>query len=167
MKKNKKIIYKNFIQKKYLNSKYNSNINRKYLNILKNLILNLDNAKNTFHSLSNKFRFNFKTKELKKFKKFKTVVVIGMGGSVLGSEAIYSFLEQRIRKFFLFIDDINESHLVAIKKRHNLNKTLFIIISKSGNTIETLSNISALKIIKKNSNNVIIILLHLLKIIIN
>ncbi len=157
MKKNKKIIYKNFIQKKYLNSKYNSNINRKYLNILKNLILNLDNAKNTFHSLSNKFRFNFKTKELKKFKKFKTVVVIGMGGSVLGSEAIYSFLEQRIRKFFLFIDDINESHLVAIKKRHNLNKTLFIIISKSGNTIETLSNISALKIIKKNSNNVIII----------
>jgi glucose-6-phosphate isomerase len=157
VKKNKKIIYKNFIQKRYLNSKYNSSINRKYSNILKSLIINLDNTKDTFHLLSDKFRLNFQTKELKKFKKFKTVIVVGMGGSILGSEAIYSFLEKKIRKFFLFIDDINASQLIAIKKKHNLNKTLFIIISKSGSTIETLSNISALKIIKKNSNNVIII----------
>ena len=93
--KNKKIIYKNNIQKKHLNSIFNQQLNRKYFNILENITTNLDSAKNAFHSLSKKFRFNFKTKDLNKFKKFKTIVIIGMGGSVLGSEALYYFLEKK------------------------------------------------------------------------
>ena len=44
-----------------------------------------------------------------------------------------------------------------LKDKKNLNKILFIVISKSGNTIETLSNFMALKIIKKNSKNIIIV----------
>ena len=47
--------------------------------------------------------------------------------------------------------------LISFKKKENLSKILFIIISKSGNTIETLSNAFFLDIIKKNSKNVIII----------
>ena len=73
MKKNKKIIYKNFIQKKYLNLKLSRKFNNKYHHIFKNIIKNLDIAKDTFHSLSNKFNFNFKIKELSKFKKFRTI----------------------------------------------------------------------------------------------
>jgi len=155
--KNKKIIYKNNIQKKYLNSKFNHKLNKRYSNILKNIITNLDTTKNTFHSLSDKFKFNFKTKDLYKFKKFKTVVIIGMGGSILGSEALYYFLKEKIKKNFLFFNDIDDDKLKKLKTKQNLKKTLFIVISKSGNTIETLSNFFALQVIKKNSKNIIII----------
>ena len=42
--------------------------------------------------------------KIKKLNKFKTVVVIGMGGSILGSKAIYSFLKHKIKKnLFLLI----------------------------------------------------------------
>ena len=44
-----------------------------------------------------------------------------------------------------------------IFEKNSLSKVLFIIISKSGNTIETLSNSFSLKILKKNSKNIIII----------
>lgn len=157
MKKNKKIIYKNFIQKKYLNLKLSRKFNNKYHHIFKNIIKNLDIAKDTFHSLSNKFNFNFKIKELSKFKKFRTIAIIGMGGSILGSEAIYSFLGKKIKKEFLFFDNIDQDKLQKLKTQKDLKKILFIVISKSGNTIETLSNMFALQIIKKNSKNIIII----------
>ncbi len=155
--KNKHIIYKNNIQKKCLNSKLNKRLNTKYSDIFKNIITNLNTTRNTFHSLSNKFKFNFKSKELDRFKKFKTIVIIGMGGSILGSEALYCFLKEKIKKNLLFFDDIDEDRLNDLKAKQDLKKILFIVISKSGNTIETLSNLFALKIIKKNSKNIIII----------
>ncbi len=157
MKKNNKIIYKTFIQKEFLNSKSNKKINKKFSNILNNIIINLDTSKNIFNSLSYKFKLNFKIKDLNKFKKFNTVVVVGMGGSILGAEAIYLFLKKKIKKDFLFLDNIDEDKLQRIRNKREFNKTLFIIISKSGNTIETISNIRALKIIKKRSKNIIII----------
>ena len=155
--KNQKIIYKNNIQKKYLNLSLNKKLNKKYSDVLKNIITNLDTNKDAFHSLSNEFKFNFKKKDLHKFKKFQTVVVIGMGGSILGSEALYFFLKDKIKKKFLFFDDIHEDKLKELKTTHDLKKVLFIAISKSGNTIETLSNLLSLKIIKKNSKNIILI----------
>ena len=156
MNKNKKIIYKNFIQKEFFNSKNNKKINKKFFDILNSITFNLDSSKSVISSLSNKFKFNFRIKDLNRFKKFNTVVVIGMGGSILGSEAIYFFLK-RIKKDFIFLNNIDEDELQKIKSKKKLSKILFIIISKSGNTIETLSNITALKIIKKRSKNIIII----------
>ena len=41
-------------------------------------------------------------KKIKKFKKFKTIIIIGMGGSILGSKAIYSFLKYKIKKKIYF-----------------------------------------------------------------
>ena len=155
--KNQKIIYKNNIQKKYLKLSLNKKLNKKYSDVLKNIITNLDTNKDAFHSLSNKFKFNFKKKDLHKFKKFQTVVVIGMGGSILGSETLYFFLKDKIKKKFLFFDDIHEDELKKFKTKHDLKKVLFIAISKSGSTIETLSNLLSLKIIKKNSKNIILI----------
>jgi len=155
--KSKKIIYKNFIQKEFFNSKNNKKINKKFFDILNSITFNLDSSKSSINSLSNKFKFNFKIKDLNRFKKFNTVVIIGMGGSILGSEAIYFFLKKRIKKDFIFLNNIDEDELQRIKSKQKLSKILFIIISKSGNTIETLSNIRALKIIKKRSKNIIII----------
>ena len=62
--KNKEIIYKNNIQKKYLNSTLNRRLNKKYSNILKNIISNLDNTKDAFHSLSKKFYYFHQRKDL-------------------------------------------------------------------------------------------------------
>jgi len=137
--------------------KKNKKINKKFSNILNNIVINLDKSKNAFNSLSNQFKLSCKLKDLNKFKRFNTVVVIGMGRSILGAEAIYHFLKKKIKKEFLFLNNIDEEELKEIKDKKNLNKILFIIISKSGNTVETLSNIRALKIIKKGSKNIIII----------
>ena len=155
--KNKKITYRNNIQKKYLNLILNKKLDKKYSNILKHIVTNLDTKKDTLHSLSKKFKFNFNTKDLNKFKKFKTIVVIGMGGSILGSEALYYFLEKKIKKNFLFFNDIDEDKLKKLKTKKDLKNIFFIVVSKSGNTIETLSNFFTLDIAKKNSKNIIII----------
>ena len=80
-----------------------------------------------------------------------------MGGSILGAESIYQFLKDKIKKKIYFFDDIDQEKILNFKKKINLKSVLFIVISKSGETIETLSNSFFLKIFKKNSKNVIII----------
>ena len=133
--------------------KYQKLFNQECSDILKNI----DNTKNMFNFLSDKFKLNFNTKELSKFKKYQNIALIGMGGSILGSEAIKDFLIHKIKKKVFFFNDINPDLIYRTKKIINLKKTLFIIISKSGSTVETLSNFLSLKIIKKNSKNIILI----------
>ena len=96
-------------------------------------------------------------KDIEKFKKYKKIVLIGMGGSILGSKAIYSFLKKKIKIQVHFFDNLDEDKLIFFKKKNNLTQTLFIAISKSGETLETLTNLFDLKILKKNSKNLIII----------
>tara|TARA_Y100000590_G_scaffold124749_1_gene142753 strand:+ start:5297 stop:6469 length:1173 start_codon:yes stop_codon:yes gene_type:complete len=109
-----------------------------------------------FQSLlaSSKYSFNFK--DIKKFKKFNTVIVIGMGGSILGTKAIYSFLKHKIKKKFIFIDNLDQGFLNKIKKKYKLKNSLFLIISKSGNTSETIINAAYFKPFLKKSNVIII-----------
>ena len=154
----KNLIYKNYIQKKYLKKNKKNKLNILYKKIVYDVIKGLNNnLKNTFHVLSDRFKLNFDLKDLKQFNKYKSVAVIGMGGSILGAEAIYNFLGKKIKKKFYFFNDINNKKISHFKKKINLNKTLIIVISKSGNTIETLSNFLYLNIIKKNSKNVILV----------
>ena len=83
--------------------KKNKKIKKKFSNILNNIVINLDKSKNAFNSLSNQFKLSCKLKDLNKFKRFNTVVVIGMGGSILGAEAIYHFLKKKDKKrIFIF-----------------------------------------------------------------
>ena len=91
-----------------------------------------------------------------KFKKYKTIVIIGMGGSILGAKAIYSFLKHKIKKKLIFLDNLDEAYLKQIKKNKNLSKSLFLIISKSGNTNETILNMYFLKNLLKNNNTIIL-----------
>ena len=79
MKKIKNISFSNHIQKNYLKFKSIKDIKKKYQKIKEEIILNLDTPKNVLHSLSDKFEFSFKMNDLKKFKKFQTVVIIVMG----------------------------------------------------------------------------------------
>lgn len=127
MKKSKSTFGKNFITKRYLNSKFDKKLNQNYNNIIKNITLNLDNTKDSFHSLSKNFKFNFKIKEIEKFKKFKTVMIIGMGGSILGAQAIYSFLNKKIKKEFYFFDNLDEDKILQIKKKKDLTKYFLLL----------------------------------------
>ena len=154
---NKNLFLKNNIQSENLKSSSSRYLSKKFEKIFLEIKRDIKDVKKTIHILDDKLKFNFKTRNLKKFKNFKTIVLIGMGGSILGSEAIYNFFKKKIKKKFYFFDDLNENKIIEFKKKENISKTLFIIISKSGNTIETLSNIFSLNIMKKNLKNIILI----------
>ena len=84
------------------------------------------------------------TEEFKKYAsnvKQKNVVVIGIGGSTLGTYAIYKFLKhsKKLEKKLFFLETTDPIDIQAKIDDINLEDTLFIVISKSGTTVETLS----------------------------
>ncbi len=111
---------------------------------------------NLFKSFIPNSNYNFNFRDIKSFKKLQTVIVIGMGGSILGTKAIYSFLKHKIRKKFIFIDNLDQEFLKKIKKENNLSRALFLAVSKSGNTNETIINLSYFKPFLKKSNVIVI-----------
>ena len=111
---------------------------------------------NLYNSFFENYKYDFDFKKIKKFKKFRTVIVIGMGGSILGAKAIYSFLKHKIKRKFIFIDNLDQVYLNKIKKKYRLSRALFLIISKSGNTNETIINSSYFKTFFKKSNVLVI-----------
>ena len=127
------IEFKNFHKKKKL---------FKVKKILNRILVNYSKGNNLILlSLSKKYKYSFKFQNLKRYKKFKYFKIFGMGGSSLGAEAIYFFLHKKIKKKFQFVNNIN------LSKKDNFKNTKFnIIISKSGNTLETLSNLNSQKI---------------------
>ena len=150
------IYLKNCIGPTYFNKKIYLKDKIKIGKIISDISTSIDIKKDTFHLLSKKFNFNFKHSQLIKFNKYKTVILIGMGGSVLGSEALYSFFRDKIQKKFLFLDNLDQLKIKRIKKKINLKNSLFIITSKSGNTIETLINSNLFKDKINNKNTIII-----------
>ena len=100
--------------------------------------------------MKSNYKYSFSQKLVNKFKnKFSSIRLIGMGGSILGTKAIYNFLNYKINKKIYFYDNL-------IPSLKNKKKTSFlnIIVSKSGNTLETISNVN--NIIKKNQKNIFI-----------
>jgi glucose-6-phosphate isomerase len=116
----------------------------------------MEDKNNLFKSFFPNSKYSFNFQSIKKFNNFQTVVVIGMGGSILGTKAIYSFLKHKIKKKFIFIDNLDQGFLSKIKQECKLAKTLFLIVSKSGNTNETIINSSYFKFFFKKSNIIII-----------
>ncbi len=89
-----------------------------------------------FESFKANYKYSYSKKQIRKFKKNKNFRLIGMGGSTLGAETIYQFLKYKIKKKFIFINNLNPK----IKEEEKKIKALNIIISKSGNTLETIAN---------------------------
>ena len=129
------------------------NFNKKFSNkkILIDLKKLLKENNVIIKSLGSKYKNNYNNKIIKKYQKFKDINVIGMGGSTLGTESIYRFLKHKIKKNFIFFDNLNSNPIITKKKKRPLN----LIISKSGNTIETISNVNI--VLKKNKNHNIFI----------
>tara|TARA_B100001175_G_C19499758_1_gene637404 strand:- start:168 stop:1319 length:1152 start_codon:yes stop_codon:yes gene_type:complete len=126
----------------------NFKINKKKIKIKKKLNLLLKEKNYILLSLSKKYKDSFNKKKLVKYKKFSNLVIFGMGGSSLGIQAIGGFLKHKIKKKIIFFDNLQN------KKIDNDKKNLNIIISKSGNTIETIVNSNIF--IKKNDHNIFI-----------
>ena len=100
------------------------------------------------NSLGKNYKHQYNKKELKKFKKSLNYRVIGMGGSILGTQAIYDFLKKKIKKNFFFVDNLSDNKNDNKNKKKNFTN---LIVSKSGNTIETIVN-SNILINKKDKN---------------
>ena len=94
--------YKNIIQTKHFKKKVLKKISKNFNNVFKNTIDDINHPNKALNSLSENFKFNYKVKDLKKFKKFKTIALIGMGGSILGAEAIFNFLKKKNKKKDIF-----------------------------------------------------------------
>ena len=97
------------------------------------LILQKKNA--VIQSLSKDYINSYNKKDIQRYKKLTNFRIIGMGGSTLGSQAIYDFLNHKIKKNFVFIDNLDVN-----KKKKKEKKYTNIVVSKSGNTIETITN---------------------------
>ena len=131
------------IFKNLLNIKNNKLIKKDFLNLLKN-------QPPLFKTLKSTYKYSYSKKSISKYKKFSNIRIIGMGGSILGTEAIYDFLKKKIKKKLTFVNNLNSNAEYFQDKNINLN----LIISKSGNTLETIANANTL--IKNRDTNIII-----------
>ncbi len=134
----KNISFKNFKLKGY---------NNKIKKILDHILIKKNSV---LESLSANYKNSYSKKTILKFKKFNHVKIIGMGGSILGAESIYYFLKNKIKKNFFFYNNLQSKVNINDKK----NKYLNLIVSKSGNTLETISNSNI--IIKNQDKNIFI-----------
>ena len=104
-------------------------------------------------SLNINYKYSYSKKDLKKYKKFKSFRVFGMGGSILGAEAIYQFMRHKIKKNFIFINNLKPN----FTKNERNKKMVNLVVSKSGNTLETISNLNILLKKKTTNKNIFII----------
>lgn len=100
------------------------------------------------NSLSKNYQNNYTKNLISGLKRFKFINLIGIGGSSLGALSIYKFLKKKIKINIEFFDSLNE--IVINKKNKN---SLNVVISKSGNTLETIVNSN---ILFQKKNNVFI-----------
>ena len=89
--------------------------------------------------------------------KFTTVVQIGIGGSDLGPRAMYLALENwaKVNHTFKmeakFISNVDPDDAAAVLNSIDVEHSLFVLVSKSGTTLETLTNESFVKDALKNA----------------
>ena len=138
MKISEGIYFKNFKRKK---------VNIRLHRLLKDLTLNKNQI---IRSSTSSYQNSYSKNVILKLKKYSEIKLIGMGGSTLGARAIYSFLKDKIKKKFIFVDSLEPKNNKIKKKKSFLN----LIISKSGNTLETITNTNIL--VKKNHKNIFI-----------
>jgi glucose-6-phosphate isomerase len=93
-------------------------------------------------SYQRNYEYDFTSEMVKKFSKYKNIIILGMGGSILGTKSIYSFLKKKIKKKVFFFDNLDPSLLLEYKKIKKIKNSCFIIVSKSGNTLETITNLN-------------------------
>ena len=103
----------NFTNFKVKNSKTKTGIF-----IKKNIYKEVKNNKNLLSTLSKNYKYSYKKNFLFKYKKFKEFNLIGMGGSILGTESMYSFLKHKVKKKINFFNNLDNFKKID-KKKYN------------------------------------------------
>ena len=67
-------------------------------------------------TLSDQYKYSFNLKKISNLKKFQIYRIIGMGGSALGAEAIYNFLKFKVKKKFIFFNNLSSGINKKTKK---------------------------------------------------
>ena len=127
----------------------NFKVKKKTQKVKKNLKKLLLENNEVIRSLRKTYKNSYNKKLVNRYNKDQNYRVIGMGGSTLGTQTIYDFLRKKIKKNFSFIDNLQ-----AITKKDNDKKITNLVISKSGNTIETIINTNLL--LKKKHKNIFV-----------
>lgn len=70
-------------------------------------------------------------------KKYDHIVVLGIGGSALGTATLAKALGNKKSPKFYILDNIDPTFIKETEEQLNLRKTLFIVVTKSGSTVET------------------------------
>ena len=132
----------NFFKNYFVNSRrYYENI-KKVKKTYSSFLVDLKNFKiPLLESYEKDYKFDFSTATVKKFSKYKNIIIFGMGGSILGTKSIYSFFKKKIKKEVFFFDNLDSNLNLKYKKIKNINNSCFIVVSKSGNTLETITNL--------------------------
>ena len=94
---------------------------------------------------------------VRKFSRYNNIVIIGMGGSILGAQSIYLYLKKKIKKKLFFFDNLDENLYLNFFKIKKLKNSCFVVVSKSGNTIETIVNLDAILSKIKLKNKLVVI----------
>ncbi|BAF72882.1 glucose-6-phosphate isomerase [Sulfurovum sp. NBC37-1] len=73
--------------------------------------------------------------------KINTIVVIGIGGSSLGAKAVYEFVKpvKVLKRKLYFFESTDPINITTLLSKIDLENTHFLVISKSGTTVETFS----------------------------
>ena len=89
----------NFFKHYFIKStKYKKNL-KKTKKVFTTFLLDLRNNQiPLLDSYEKNYEFDFSKKTVRKFSKYKNIIIIGMGGSILGTKSIYSFLGKKIKK---------------------------------------------------------------------
>ena len=133
--------FKNYIKN---SSSYRNNLKKtkkifnSFLNDLKNFDIPL------IETYEKDYQLDFSKKMVKKFSKYQNIIIIGLGGSILGTKSIYSFFKKKIKKNVFFFDNLDPNLNLEFKKIKNLKSSCFIVVSKSGKTIETIINLGSI-----------------------
>ena len=101
----KSIVFENF-KKKKIDSRVKENLKK----VLKD-------KNEVIRSLKSSYKNSYSKQILNKYKKYRNINIIGMGGSILGSRAIYNFLEKNIKKNFSFTDNLKIKITEKSKKK--------------------------------------------------
>ncbi|WP_072681774.1 glucose-6-phosphate isomerase [Arcobacter sp. LA11] len=118
---------------------YNSNFNPRLSDT--EIFEILKEEKRTIGYYDLPFQDTTSIKKYAKTVKQKHIAIIGIGGSTLGTFAIYNFLirSNNYDKKLHFFESTDPIDINSRIEKLDLNNTLFIIVSKSGTTIETIS----------------------------
>ena len=103
------MLSKSIYLKNYKSKKFNKDIKKK-------LALMLKNNSELFNSMRPTYKDSFNLRNIKKKNGKNDIRIIGIGGSILGSQAIYNFLKNKIKKNFILLTILTLLKKLMIQK---------------------------------------------------